>query len=211
MSFEWQMAGWLKELTKTNNSPLARAGDVAETVHSQIKFRTRANKGRTDLFEIAIPFKLHAQHIRKWGPLRERRNLAFTKSKLIIQVDIQTFKMHVVLALVCIDYTLSRTYRAIETMAVVIQESLFLFQIKLHPVVKTRHLSILNFTCWHTACQPKRDKKQFDSQSHVLTHRLTWKGVLKRAGVLLAVSSRVKTKPHHLQILDKLALWRVYA
>lgn len=133
-----------RQTTKPDNLLLARAGDVAETVDSQIKFRTRANKGRTNLFEIAIPFKLHSQYIRICGPLRERRNLAFTISKRVIQVDIQTFKMHVVLVLI---HMLGSTHSTIKTMAVVIQESLFLIQIKLQPVVETRHLSFLNFPC----------------------------------------------------------------
>lgn len=63
------------EQRENNNSPFARAGNVAETVDSQVKFRTTANKGRTNLFEIAIPTKLHCQYVRICGPLRERRNL----------------------------------------------------------------------------------------------------------------------------------------
>lgn len=133
-----------RQTTKPDNLLIARTGDVAETVDSQIKFRTRANKGRTNLFEIAIPLKLHSQYIRICGPLREKRNLAFTISKRVIQVDIQTFKMHVVLVLI---HMLSSTHSTIKTMAVVIQESLFLIQIKLQPVVETRHLSFLNFPC----------------------------------------------------------------
>lgn len=46
--------------------------------------------------------------------------------------------------------------------------------------------------------------------SHMISHKLTYKDVLKPAGVQLAIRSRVKAEPHHLEILDKLLLWWVH-
>lgn len=132
-----------KRKPKTKNSHLARTSDVAESVDSQIKFRTRANKSRSNLLKISVPIKLHSQHIRICGPLRKNNSY------------IQCFRQKSTVLLYCIRFyplLILNTHRAIKTMAVVIQEPLFLIPVKLQPVVKTRHLTTLNFPCCKEKC-----------------------------------------------------------
>lgn len=109
-------------------SLFSRASDVAETVQGKVKLGAAADDCRADLLVVSLPHELHPQDIRVGIPLRAKKK----KGRKREFSRISSACLFRGVGLCVVD-----AHRPIEAVAVVVQLSSLLQEIKLDPVVET--------------------------------------------------------------------------